>query len=80
MNEYPRAMRTEIFMSNVSLARIMYGSSEGPRSDYGPHAAGSSLPAAPSSVSSHSDGSDTHDELTLESLLHKAWEALSAKR
>ena len=23
---------------------------------------------------------ETHDEVTLESLLHKAWEALSAKR
>ncbi len=80
MNEYPRAMRMEIFMPNVSLARIMYGSSEGPRSDYGPHASGSSFPDASSSVSSHSNGSETHDEVTLESLLHKAWEALSAKR
>ena len=80
MNEYPRAMRTEIFMSNVSLARIMYGSSEGPRSNHGPHAAGSSLPAAPSPVSNHSDGRETHDTMTLESLLHKAWEVLSAKR
>jgi hypothetical protein len=80
MNEYPRAMRTEIFMSNVSLARIMYGSGEGPRSDYGPHASVSSLPAAPSFASSASGGSEMHGALTLESLLHKAWQALSAKR
>ncbi len=67
-------------MSNVSLARIMYGSSEGPRSDYGPHSSGSSLPAAPSFASSASGGSEMHGVLTLESLLHKAWQALSAKR
>ena len=67
-------------MSNVSLARIMYGTSEGSRNDYGPHSSGNSLPAAPSFVSSNSDRSDSYNTLTLESLLHKAWEALSAKR
>jgi hypothetical protein len=80
MNEYPHAMRTEIFMSNVSFARIMYGSSEGPRSNSGLNSSGSSWPAAPSFVASSSHGSETHDALTLESLLHKAWQALSAKR
>jgi hypothetical protein len=80
MNEYPRAMRTEIFMSNVSFARIMYGSSEGPRSNSELNSSGSSWPAAPSFVASPSRGSETHDVLTLESLLHKAWQALSAKR
>ena len=80
MNEYPRAMRTEIFMSNVSLARIMYGSSEGPRSNYGPHAAGSSLPAAPSRFRVILTAARRMMTVTLESLLHKAWEALSAKR
>jgi len=80
MNEYPRAMRTEIFMSNVSFARIMYGSSEGPRSNSGLNPSGSSWPAAPSFVASPPQGSETHDALTLESLLHKAWQALSAQR
>jgi hypothetical protein len=79
MNEYPRAMRMETFMSNVSLARIMYGSGEGPRRDHGLDSSGISFPAAPSFVAS-SRGSETHDALTLENLLHKAWQALSAKR
>jgi hypothetical protein len=80
INEYPRAMRAEMFMSNVSLARIMYGSGDGPRSDYGLNSSESSFPAAPSFASSRSRGSETHDAPTLESLLHKAWQALSAKR
>jgi hypothetical protein len=67
-------------MSNVSFARIMYGSSEGPRSNSGLNSSGSSWPAAPSFVASPSHGSETHDALTLESLLHRAWQALSAKR
>jgi len=67
-------------MSNVSFARIMYGSSESPRSDYDLHTSASSLPAAPSFVSGNSDGNEAHDALTLESLLHKAWVVLSAKR
>jgi hypothetical protein len=67
-------------MSNVSLARIMYGSSEGPRSDYGPHSSANSLAAAPSFAPSDSGANASHDALTLESLLQKAWEALSAKR
>jgi hypothetical protein len=73
-------MRTETFMSNVSLARIMYGSSEGPRSNSFLNSSGSSLPVAPSIVASSSHGSETHKALTLESLLHKAWQALSTKR
>jgi hypothetical protein len=80
MNEYPRVPRTEIFMPNVSLARIMYGSSEGPRSDSGLNTSASSWPAARSSVASSSHGDETHDALTLEDLLHKAWQALSLKR
>jgi hypothetical protein len=67
-------------MSNVSFARIMYGSSEGPRSNSGLNSSGSLWPAAPSFVASPSHGSETHDALTLESLLQKAWQALSAKR
>ena len=81
MNEYPRAMRMEMFMSNLSFARIMYGSSEGPRSNSGLNSSGSPWPAASSFVASSSQGSsETHDVLTLENLLHKAWQALSAKR
>jgi hypothetical protein len=80
MNEYPRAMRTEIFVPNVSFARIMYGSSEGPRSNSGLNSSGSSWPAAPPFAVGSARGSETHDVLTLESLLHKAWQALSAKR
>jgi hypothetical protein len=80
MNEYPRAMRAETFMSNVSLARIMYGSSEGPRSNSSLNSSGSSMPVAPSFVACSSHGSETHDARTLESLLHKAWQALSTKR
>src|SRR5260370_7044625 len=72
MNEYPPAVRMEIFMSNVSFARIMYGSTEGPRSNSGLNSSGNSWPAAPSFVASPSHGSETHDALTLESLLHKA--------
>ena len=67
-------------MPNVSFARIMYGSSESPRSNSGLNSSGSSWPAAPSCVASPSHGSATHDALTLESLLQKAWQALSAKR
>ena len=67
-------------MSNVSFARIMYGSSEGPRSNSSLNSSVSSWPATPSFVASLSHGSETHDALTLESLLHKAWQALSAKR
>jgi hypothetical protein len=73
-------MRTEIFMPNVSFARIMYGSSEGPRSNSGLNSSGNSWPAAPAFAVSSARGSETHDVLTLESLLHKAWQALSAKR
>jgi hypothetical protein len=80
MNKYPRAMRTEMFMSNVSLARIMYGSSEGPRSNSRLNSPGSSSPVAPSFVASSSHGSETQDALTLARLLHKAWQALSTKR
>jgi hypothetical protein len=67
-------------MSNVSFARIMYGSSQDPRSNSGLNSSGSSWPAAPPFVAGPSHGSETHDALTLESLLHKAWQALCAKR
>ena len=67
-------------MPNVSFARIMYGSSEGPRSNSGLNPSGSSWPAAPPFGVGSARGSETHDVLTLESLLHKAWQALSAKR
>ncbi|HEY1470821.1 MAG TPA: hypothetical protein VGF61_17410 [Candidatus Acidoferrum sp.] len=67
-------------MSNVSLARIMYGSSERPRSDSGLDTSGSSWPAASLFVAGSSRDSEPHDALTLEGLLHKAWQALSLKR
>ncbi len=67
-------------MPNVSLARIMYGSSEGPRSNSSLNSSGSSLPVAPSFVACSPQGSETHDARTLESLRHKVWQVLSTKR
>jgi hypothetical protein len=65
-------------MHHLSFARIMYGTSEGIRSDSGL----SSIAARwqPTlSLHSNSPARQAHGLLTLESLLHKAWQALSPK-
>jgi hypothetical protein len=65
-------------MPHLSFARIMYGTSEGLRGDSG---LSSFADSSRSMVSIHSGSSATqgHGRLTLESLLQKAWQALSFK-
>jgi hypothetical protein len=66
-------------MSNLSFARIMYGTSEGVRNGSGLSASTPSPQPEPSIRSSLFPASSTYSSLTLEDLLHKAWQVLSAK-
>ena len=66
-------------MANLSFARIMYGTSEGVRTNSG---LGPSDFSSQTALSTHSISTPDvrwHGGFTLESLLHKAWLALSTK-
>jgi hypothetical protein len=66
-------------MPHLSFARIMYGTSEGFRGGSGlSHFADSSRSTV--SLVSGSSATQGHGPLTLESLLLKAWQALSSKQ
>jgi len=66
-------------MPNLSFARIMFGTSEGARNNSNFGSSGASTRPTFSIPAGSSPDAQTHDGLTLESLLHKAWLALSAK-
>ncbi len=66
-------------MSNLSFARIMYGTSEGTRNNAS-HGSPTFSSQAPLPIH-RSSSPEAHSEagLTLEMLLHKVWQALSAR-
>lgn len=66
-------------MSNLSFARIMYGTSESMRNNSSLGSSGYSSQTTFSNYSSSSPDARAHGGLTLENLLHKAWQALSTK-
>lgn len=66
-------------MSNLSLARIMYGSSEGVRTASGLSFSSPSFHTMLSMNSGSSTAPQVHSSLTLQDLLHKAWLVLSTK-
>lgn len=66
-------------MPHLSFARIMFGTSEVVRNDSRLGSSGASTRNTFSVHSGSSPDAQTHGGLTLESLLHKAWLALSAK-
>jgi len=66
-------------MPHLSFARIMFGTSEVVRNNSGLGSSGASARTTFSPHSGSSPDAQMHGGLTLESLLHKAWLALSAK-
>jgi hypothetical protein len=66
-------------MPHLSFARIMFGTSDVVRNDSSLGSSGASARTTFPLPSGSSPDAQMHDGLTLESLLHKAWLALSAK-
>jgi hypothetical protein len=73
-------VRREGVMSNLSFARIMYGTSQEASSPL--YGAASNFPSAFSQTATGTSGISSNEPqgATVESILHKLWMALSEKR
>jgi hypothetical protein len=77
---WPRSQRPEGAMSNLSFARIMYGTSRDANSPL--YGAVSNFPSTISqtAVGRHGISANKPQGATVESILHKLWMALSEKK